>query len=296
MIIEKQTSDSQVALLLQRVESLMTQKACRPDAERLSALIRYHLESGGGRVRARLALNAGLALDLNPNTVVALAASCELIHNASLLHDDLQDGDTQRRGREAAWCRFDRNTAMCAGTLMLSAAFDTLAGIDASTGALVSHLHHRTSDLIYGQTLDLAGQTQAFKLQDYVEMAAGKSGSLMALPLELVMIAAHQKSALLPSRAAGNFFAIAYQITDDLNDLEEDLSRSNYNIVGALQADGLDRTQAVKKAAHIAQTYLEQAVEQARLMPANSGGFLIELCNQLTQSIHADGRISCEQA
>jgi len=295
MIIEKQNSDSQIAQLLQRVEVLMTQKACRPDAEKLSALIRYHLESGGGRVRAKLALHASLALDLNQNTAVALAASCEMIHNASLLHDDLQDGDTQRRGRQAAWCRFDRNTAMCAGTLMLSAAFDILASISQSTGALVAHLHSRTSDLICGQTLDLAGQANTFELRSYVDMVAGKSGSLMALPLELVMIAAQQKSALLASKAAGDFFAIAYQITDDLNDLDEDLSRNNYNIIGVLQADGLDRNQAVRKATQLAQTYLEQAVEQAQQMPADSGKFLIALCHNLTQSIDVEGRISCEQ-
>ena len=58
----------------------------------------YHLRTGGNRVRAQLALHAGRALGLGVSDAVTLATTCELLHNASLIHDDLQDLDEVRRG------------------------------------------------------------------------------------------------------------------------------------------------------------------------------------------------------
>ena len=54
---------------------------------------RYHLKSGGQRMRARLALHASVALGLSQADAVSIAAAVELLHNASLIHDDLQDRD-----------------------------------------------------------------------------------------------------------------------------------------------------------------------------------------------------------
>ena len=70
---------------------------------------RHHLGSGGGRARARLALQSANALKLSFDTSRAISAACELLHNASLVHDDLQDGDTVRRGEFAVWKKFGSN-------------------------------------------------------------------------------------------------------------------------------------------------------------------------------------------
>lgn len=274
--------DAKINHLLKMMDAVIHDQLLHKNADRLNALIRYHFDSEASHARARLALTAGLALELNDNICITLAASCELIHNASLLHDDIQDGDTQRRGKEAAWLRFDKSTAMCAGTLMLSAAFNTIAQIEQNTQILVSHLHQRTADLICGQTRDLAFASQPADLTNYLEIASSKSGSLIALPLELVMITSHHLAAIPISTLAGESFAIAYQIADDLNDVEDDLARGTCNIVRVLQNNDLDRDQATAKAFDLMQTHLGLAENYAAQLPADSGAFLISLCEKLS--------------
>jgi geranylgeranyl pyrophosphate synthase len=282
MFTHATNEDAKIKGLLETMDALIHEKLIRKNSDKLNALIRYHLDGHASHARARLALNAGRAMELNDNICISLAASCELIHNASLLHDDIQDGDSKRRGKEAAWSRFDKNTAMCAGTLMLSAAFETVAKIDQNTQILVSHLHQRTADLICGQALDLAFAEDKGDLDDYLDIASSKSGSLIALPLELVMMTSHQIDALPIATLAGKSFAIAYQIADDLNDVEDDLARGTCNIVSVLQDTHLDRSQATAKALVLMQTYLQLAENYAEQLPAHSGDFLISLCEKLS--------------
>lgn len=274
--------DLKIEALLRNMDALILKKLCRTDAKKLNDLIIYHFDSNASCARARLALTAGMALGLSDSICIALAASCELIHNASLLHDDIQDGDTQRRGKEAAWSRFDKSTAMCAGTLMLSAAFDTIHQIQPDSSRLVSHLHLRTADLICGQTLDLSYAAQPVNLEGYLNIAALKSGSLLALPLELVMIASRQISALSDATIAGQSFAVAYQIADDLNDVYDDQTRGTCNIISVLEQLHLDKTLATTEAMHLMQTHLLKAETHAAQLPAHSGEFLMSLCGKLS--------------
>lgn len=263
-------------------------------AEQLTKVMRYHLESGGARLRAKLALSAGIALNLDQNVNVALSACCELIHNASLLHDDIQDGDKMRRGREAAWFKFDVNSALCAGTLMLSSAYRAVSSVPVYAQQLVAHLHQRTSDLISGQTMDLSLTTQHIDVQTYLDVAIGKSGSLLALPFELVMISANQAASLPIAKAAGESFAVAYQIADDISDLQDDLSHHHTNIIGILQSTGLNRQLALAQASRLAQEHLNLAVSYAGRLPANSGALFIPLCEALAETIGTEPLLSCE--
>lgn len=68
----------------------------------MSAAI-YHLKSGGQRLRAKLALHTSVCVGLSEEDGFSLAATAELLHNASLIHDDLQDRDRSRRGRGTVW-------------------------------------------------------------------------------------------------------------------------------------------------------------------------------------------------
>jgi geranylgeranyl pyrophosphate synthase len=280
-------SGSNLESLLQANELFMHKAIGDIAAQRLAAVIRYHLESGGARLRAKLALSAGHALNLDREVCLALAASCELIHNASLLHDDIQDGDEMRRGREAAWFKYDVNSALCAGTLMLSAAYRAISQVPLIAPQLLAHLYRRTSDLISGQTIDLSSHTEHFDVQTYLDIAIGKSGSLLALPFELVMISANHTAAIPLAKAAGESFAVAYQIADDLSDLQDDLSQHQNNIMSVLQHKGLNRPKALAQANQIANDHLNLAINYASQLPANSGACFIPLCEKLAQTIGA---------
>src|SRR5438270_6085718 len=66
----------------------------------------YHLQTPGKRLRAILPLLIAEALGVAPERLVPFGAACEMLHNASLVHDDLQDGDSTRRGQPAVWKKF----------------------------------------------------------------------------------------------------------------------------------------------------------------------------------------------
>src|SRR6056300_1432680 len=69
----------------------------------LSEALRYHLASGGSRTRARIALQCASEAGLRENTKLGIATACELLHQASLLHDDVMDKAEQIRDGESVW-------------------------------------------------------------------------------------------------------------------------------------------------------------------------------------------------
>jgi len=247
----------------------------------IQELMAHHLDSGGRRVRARLALSAAMRLKLPTPTAIALATCCELIHNASLLHDDIQDGDSHRREATAAWKQFTPELAMCGGVMMLSTAYRALSELGAAMAPLAAHVHQRTADLIHGQAMDLSQRTAAFDVNAYSSMAAGKSGSLLALPLELAMLAAGHLGAVAKARAAGEAFAIAYQIADDLGDFRSDRTQDIMNMVSALIRSGCSEQTAIQQARALINAQAKQACIMAQQLPHGSGGLLIELASQL---------------
>lgn len=185
----------------------------------------YHLQIGGRRVRARLALDAAHCLGLTASTAIILAATCELLHNASLIHDDLQDRDAHRRGAAAVWKTFGDATAICTGDLLLSSAYACLAELDDRTSltSMMTLLHARTAEAIQGQTADVAHRTRPVEdIGTYLRIVVGKSGALLSLPLELALLAAGLEQWGGTAREAAHAFAIGYQIADDLDDVDKD--------------------------------------------------------------------------
>ena len=97
-----------------------------PNLSLVADAARYHFSAGGSRIRAQLGLAAAAALNLSPQASLACALAPELLHNASLVHDDLQDEDTMRRTRPAVWSRFGKDIAISTGDLLISAAYVAL--------------------------------------------------------------------------------------------------------------------------------------------------------------------------
>lgn len=243
----------------------------------------YHIDSGGRRVRTHLALHTGRALDLAEDDVIALAAAVELLHNASLVHDDLQDRDRMRRGAETVWSAFGENVAICTGDLLLSAAYASLASFSIAHAIpkLITLFHHRTSDLIHGQCEDL--RMQAIERDDfatYEKIAIGKSGALFSLPLELAFLGAGLDAWAPQARHAANSFAIGYQILDDIDDVDKDIARAEkshgLNAVLTLRAAG-HGLGAEKMAQAISRKHLLEASTTAQMLPSGSGQLLKDL-------------------
>ena len=233
----------------------------------------YHLSAGGSRVRALLALEAARALARPDREALAIAAACELLHNASLVHDDLQDRDVLRRGQDAVWCRYGDAAAICAGDLLLSAAYGALATTGAPAAALVTRMHLRVAAVIRGQCHDIAlqGSTLA-SLHTYEQVARAKSGPLLILPIELALVLAGREDAISTAIDAGSLFAIGYQIADDLDDVQRDSINEELNIVAVLVAAG--EAQPVARARDLAIDRFHQAHAAASALPSGCGALL----------------------
>jgi geranylgeranyl pyrophosphate synthase len=250
--------------------------------------IAYHLRSGGQRIRARLAIHAGLALQLDRGDIVTLAVCAELLHNASLIHDDLQDQDVLRHGLPSVWSAFGANTAICAGDLMLAAAYGRLACIHdvRLLPQLLTLTLARTGTAIHGQCMDLAGPAhQKPTIAHYEQVAMAKSGALLSLPTELVMIAAGFEQFLAVARSAAESFAVGYQIIDDMDDLDIDSgaheTKASFNILLLLQKTEMTTNVRVE-AIRLAQHHFSIARKAAIQLPDGCGTLLLQLIQRLS--------------
>jgi geranylgeranyl pyrophosphate synthase len=245
----------------------------------------YHLGSGGQRVRGRLALSAGLALGLRTSDALCIAVTAELLHNASLVHDDLQDRDALRHGQAAVWSKFGANVAVCTGDLMVSAAYAGLCEITQlhKLPALLAVVHERVASAIAGQCADLDNTTSAVDdLTAYKRVALAKSGALLSLPLELALLASGHGAWVQHARDAAHAFSVGYQVVDDLADVERDSQSGALNIVFVLPQAGYGAT-AATQARQFGLGHLDRAIALAQELPRESGALLVELSLKLRQ-------------
>ncbi len=184
----------------------------------------FHFASHGKRLRAKLALAVSHCYGVDPDNAVHAAAACELLHNASLVHDDLQDEDLVRRGRPAIWHRFNPEVAINLGDYFIVQTYALLASMPCQTharSALVAAFSRAAACTIQGQVNETALQGDpSTTIETYEYIATAKSGTLLALPV---------RSAMLLSRAslehtrhaceALQLFGLHYQIKDDMNDV-----------------------------------------------------------------------------
>ena len=252
----------------------------------------HHLGTPGLRVRSQIALHAADCLGVDTQSAEAMATACELLHNASLIHDDLQDRDQLRRGTQAVWSMFGDDVALCAGDLLLSAAYAALASVT-DIGAiprLVAQTHAAVAQTIRGQTPPaLPPQADHDRLAAYQAMAAAKSGPLLALPFGLVFSYCNRHDLVATSARAVSAFSIAYQIADDLADIEADARTAigaAANIIGVLEAAGpTDRTTAQASAVLLARTELSEALAVAAALPYGTAAILSDLAQRITHKL-----------
>ena len=248
----------------------------------------FHLASGGSRTRAKLCIEAGLALQLPEKTIVALACAIELLHNASLVHDDLQDADTTRRGRKSVWKKFGKSHAVCAGDVMISAAFGCLANVDSysSLPSLLVQTQEAVSLTVKGQSRDLDALTTISE-HEYEDIAAMKSGPLIQLTLTLPLIAAGYDDHIKTVNAALNKFSIAYQIIDDLDDWQQDLQMEQLNIVNIL-VPRYSLVESITIARNRVHHLLKRCQSELDVLPSNCAASVITATHNLLLKVKVD--------
>jgi geranylgeranyl diphosphate synthase, type I len=178
--------------------------------------------ASGKAMRPALVLLAARAVGGSAESAVPAACAAELVHNFTLLHDDVMDGDLMRRHRPTSWSVFGSGAAILAGDALLTLAFDVLAGAGPDGGAVAGASMRTLStvlfELVDGQSADLSFEERAdVELRECVRMAAGKTGSLLGGACSLGAIfgggSAKQVDRL---RGFGEHVGLAFQFVDDL--------------------------------------------------------------------------------
>jgi geranylgeranyl pyrophosphate synthase len=222
--------DETLRAALTDVEARMRRLSAGDRLERAGVMAQEHLSTGGRRVRARLALAATVNLGGDPARAVAWAVAVELLHNATLVHDDIQDGDRVRRGHPTTWVRHGVPQAINAGDLMLMLPFVALqdpAVPPVVQAALSGALARSAVCIVRGQAEEMdmlmAGHLSRVAWE---RCARGKTGALFGLPVEGAALAADRTPA--EATALGRPFAelgLLYQLQDDVVDLYGDKGR-----------------------------------------------------------------------
>ncbi|MGW7317199.1 polyprenyl synthetase family protein [Streptomyces sp. NPDC054865] len=174
---------------------------------------------GGKAVRPALVLLSACAVGGSAQDAVAGAVAVELIHDFSLLHDDVIDGDPLRRHRPAAWTVYGTPSAVLAGDALLVAALHTLrdAPCFVADGA-VREMLRMLGELMVGQSQDVAfAGAEHVEVEQYLAMAAGKTGALMACACAIggILVGARPQQ-VDGLRDFGHHLGVAFQCVDDL--------------------------------------------------------------------------------
>ena len=215
---------------LDAVEQMMQTLARGEPGDFCGVIALDHLASGGKRLRAKLALAAAEALGATRATAAGWAAACELLHNATLVHDDLQDGDRVRRGRPTTWVTFGSANAINAGDLMLmlpTLAIGQVPADEARRWRLCEILGRQAANVIRGQVAELEMTTKADTTWDAYDRAIiGKTSALFELPVEGAAVLSG-KSPDEAARITKPFrtLGVLFQMQDDVIDLFGDKGR-----------------------------------------------------------------------
>ena len=177
--------------------------------------------SAGKAIRPALTLLCAQAVGGAPADAVGAAVAVELVHNFSLMHDDVMDSDQMRRHRPTTWFVFGVNQAILGGDAMMAAAFQALvAGTDGIPDPVtaVDVLAQCVSDLCEGQSADLSFEERSdVDVDEYLSMTRGKTGALLGASCELgALMGGADPVRREAMRRFGEHLGLAFQLVDDL--------------------------------------------------------------------------------
>ena len=233
------------------------------DDKLLGEAAQYAVTGAGKRLRPALVLLAAQTCGEVSETVLDVAAVLELIHTASLVHDDVLDESVWRRGKLSARARWGNRIAVLLGDTLLSRAFIHLerVGYPSMTGEALAVVEQ----MCRGQIAEIAEASPALSEERYLEIVADKTASLLGLCGRLgACCAGAPAEAMGALETFGYNFGLAFQITDDIQDLigSQKVSGKPVNHDLRQRKLTLPLIAALRQATGAAQTCLQQALAE----------------------------------
>ena len=184
---------------------------------------RHLITHGGKRLRPHMVMQSCRMLGGRASDAMAAAGAVEMIHNFTLVHDDIMDNDEMRHGVLTVHKKFGLPVAILAGDVLFSKAFQSVAGSPGispdARARMVSRLADACVDVCEGQMLDIRmGKTKRIPSEaEYIEMVGKKTAALFEVSCAMGAICATDSGRDIANLSAfGRNLGIAFQITDDL--------------------------------------------------------------------------------
>ena len=243
---------------LKRLKELVDKELARilaPGQTRLSQAMRYAVLSGGKRYRPLLALSSGLSFGVDEEIVLPFASALELIHNYSLVHDDLpcMDDDDTRRGQPTCHKAFGEDLALLAGDGLLTLAFEVLARaplmeeMEGQREQVIKEISLKAgiNGMIGGQLLDITLSPDEITADILEELIQKKTGALIQAAVRVGALLGNATDAQMEAITAyGQNVGLAFQTRDDILDAVEDAVPGRQVRPNSVLVFGLEETKA----------------------------------------------------
>jgi len=221
--------------LLSSIESELQRQVSRFDTPRTKPfyeMLTYHMgwtgegagpEATGKRIRPLLVLLSTSACGADWQPALPAAAAIELVHNFSLVHDDIQDNSDKRRGRPTTWVKWGMPMAINVGDTLFvmsnQAIIDIKKSYPAETVVKAAEILHNTClELTRGQFLDMSYEERNdLSVEDYWPMIAGKTAALLSGCCHIgALLGGADEAQQDAYRAFGHYLGLAFQVQDDI--------------------------------------------------------------------------------
>ncbi|MFH1862635.1 MAG: polyprenyl synthetase family protein [bacterium] len=248
---------TEIAAIKTRIDAELINSAPLIEPRSLYEPIRYFLSIGGKRLRPTLLLFSTEAVGADRESAMDAAVAVELLHNFTLVHDDIMDHDHLRRGFPTVHRRWDESVAILAGDGLIGLAYRKLMQLPPQYLTPVSRLFTEgVIEVCEGQAFDKEFETREdINLDDYFLMIGKKTGRLMTMSTQIgAMIGGGSDEEVATLRDYGALIGKAFQIQDDLLDIassEEIIGKTfgsdliagkkTYLMIKALELTGMKR-------------------------------------------------------
>lgn len=280
LLQKKQAVDRELEQLLAEGDSVLFQA------------MRHAVFSGGKRFRPLLALSSGECFGVPQDIILPFACALELIHNYSLIHDDLpsMDNDDFRRGKPSCHRAFGEDIALLAGDGLLTLAFEAMAkapleekdlGKKLRLIAEISRLAG-VRGMIGGQFMDISSSPHRITEEEYFELIQKKTGSLLVASLKAGAILGDAASSQVQAlEDYGRNIGLAFQIRDDILDAFQGARRSHPLRPNAVSLFGFDEA---RRRLHVFVEKANKALEDAGLKSEELCHLALRLLNLESES------------
>ena len=229
-----------IARLQQLINQKLDEESYGQSPQELYEPIRYIMALGGKRLRPMLVLLGYSLFKDDPESVVDQALAIEVFHNFTLMHDDIMDEAPLRRGQETVHIKWNPNTAILSGDVMLVKAYDLLLATPKKHLREALQVFNKCArEVCEGQQMDMVFETRDEVTEgEYVEMIRLKTAVLLGASLELgALLAGASEKDRKQIREFGEKIGIGFQLKDDLLDVYGDAQKFGKQVGGDIIAN-----------------------------------------------------------